>query len=297
MFERLLTQDERLVAKGFPPMSPWWRGTFQNFYTFNRTKGVYRLVARVGRRGGKSSTMVRVACAEVLHGNWQIPPGDVGVWCFFSVKTGEAEARLDTLDEILHALGYREGDDFRASSDRIGRFIRLESRPLMWRAMPANFRTSVGFTSVGGLCDELARWRDEKTGANPAQHVLETWRPSMATQLPYYPKELLTSSPWSTVDAHYAHFELGSGDTQMVCSAPTWDANPTLSKEDCTKLAVKEGTDFDREYGAVPMPFSELSMFDPRSATVTITSCGCSSFDRTRMLRSNPRRCVGSSLR
>ena len=64
--------DADLVVRGFPPTSPWWRSRIERFLR----SGKKRWVLRVGRRGGKSSTLSRLLTAWILWGPWSVPPGD-----------------------------------------------------------------------------------------------------------------------------------------------------------------------------------------------------------------------------
>uniref|UniRef100_A0A6H1ZUC3 Putative terminase n=1 Tax=viral metagenome TaxID=1070528 RepID=A0A6H1ZUC3_9ZZZZ len=267
VFAGLMDQEEALIEAGFPPMSPFWVGALERFYGAAREGSVYRAVARVGRRGGKSSTMVRVAAAEGLYRDWPLTPGDPGVFAFFSTTSGEAESRLDMLSVVLESLGLRDGADYRVSADRKSKYIRLVDRNIWWRALPANFRTAVGFTLIGAVYDELARWRDERNGRNPAKHILQTVNKAMSTMVNHGAHEFYISSPWSELDAHYEAFERGDNSKQVVFYAPTWEANPTLDIPTCERLAeddAEEGelSDFDREYRAIPMKASEETFFD-----------------------------------
>ena len=247
VYEGLLRNDEILVSRHFPPLSPWWKKTLKNFYGQPRQ----RLVARVGRRGGKSSTLCRVIVAELMYGTHHVTPGDVGVFACISVKKAEARERLHTIKSILMALKVdhvHRGDE-----------IRIRNRPLAARVYAASYRTAVGMTCVGIVCDEVARWRDEDTGANPAKEVLASVRPSLATMVNSH--EFLSSSPWSTLDAHYEAYEIGNTAEQLVATAPTWVANPTISQERCEQLEPDEQTR-EREYGAIPMKAGLSSFFD-----------------------------------
>jgi len=97
--------EERLVAAGFPPTSPWWRATIERWYRgTDNAGGVRQLVARVGRRGGKSSTLSRLAVAEALYGHHDVPPGDLGFVAVISTDRKEAARRLRTIKSILDAL-------------------------------------------------------------------------------------------------------------------------------------------------------------------------------------------------
>jgi len=259
MYAKLMEQDEKLVQAGFPPMSPWWKKVLKRFYRAGRDRGVLRLVLRVGRRGGKSSTLCRVAVCEVLHGNHPVPPGDVGVFAFVSVKKPEALERLATVCEILDALG--------VEYTQSGPEVRPEGMRRCFRVYAASYRTSVGFTGIGLVFDEVARWRDDKTGANPATEILRSMRPTIST-MPHA-CEFMSSSPFSTLDAHYDASEQGDTAEQHVAFAPTWVANPTLTKERCQKLEQDEAT-FNREYGAIPMAGGLAMFFDHREIEAAV---------------------------
>ena len=255
VYEQLLEQDARLVAAGFPPLSPWWRGALERCYATSKR----RMVLRVGRRGGKSSSLCRVAVAEVLYGPHSVPPGDLGVFAFVSTKKSEAAERLNTIAQILDALsiGY----------DRAGDTIRPHGLNRAWRVYAANYRTAVGMTLIGLVADEVARWRDDDTGANPATEVLRSMRPAMATQR--HAREFLSSSPFAQLDAHYEAFAAGETAEQSVAAAPSWIANPTITEARCRELEPDEPT-FRREYGAEPMPNSEATFFDGRELDAAV---------------------------
>ena len=238
------------MARGWPALSPWWKEQLRRLYA----SGKRRLVIRAGRRGGKSSTLCRVAVCEALYGQHDIPPGDVGVFAFFSVSMREARERLRTISEILEALD--------VPFERSGDSVRIAGRAVCIRVYPASVRTAVGFTCIGAAFDELARWRDEATGANPATEVLRSVRPAMATQR--QAREFLSSSPWSTLDAHYEAVEAGETDQQGVAVGTSWECNPTLTEAQCREDEPDEAT-FLREYGAQPMAAGAAQMFDVRA--------------------------------
>src|SRR5262245_62080077 len=134
--------DRALVTAGFPATSPWWRAQLERFMHSGRR----RWVLRVGRRGGKSSTLCRLAVAVALWGGWHVPPGDVAVIPFGSVDRDEAAARLRTIAAILHALG--------VAFDERGDEIELRDRRLVFRVVTCSVRGTVGFTSVAVFADE-----------------------------------------------------------------------------------------------------------------------------------------------
>lgn len=257
VFEGLCSIDRELGVEGWPLMSPVWRDTLQTFYA----SGCRRLVVRFGRRGGKSTTLCRVAVAEMLYGDHAVAPGDVGVLMILSVKLSDALERIETIRQILTVLG--------VPHEKRGNHIELRVRGAARRftAMAANFRTVVGGTAIGILGDEMARWRDDRTGANPAAEVMRSIRPSMATMRNAH--EFCSSSAFSTLDYHHELYDAGDTPDQRVACAETWVANPTLSKADTQRLEPDEET-WKREYACVPMGAGELAFFDPREIDAAI---------------------------
>lgn len=233
--------DASLVAAGFEPTSPWWLEQLGRVFNRHQRRALRRWIIRAGRRGGKSSTLCRLAVLVALFGEWSVPPGDTAVIAIVSVKTDEAAARLRTIKTILTALGLR--------FDERGTELELRGeRPVLFKVFPCNV-DSVGFTSVLVIGDEVARWESRDTGANPAREVVGSLAPTMATQRTAF--MVLSSSPWSTDDFHAECFDQGDTATQMVSYAPTWVANPTISEADTHELEPDERV-WAREYAAVP---------------------------------------------
>ena len=247
LFAKLMELDAKLVAKGFPPMSDWWQERLKAFYQ----SGKRRLVLRVGRRGGKSSTLSRLAVVEVLYGTHKVPPGDVGYFAIISTTKEEAGARLVTIRAILDAIG--------VGYSPVDAGLVIHGRNLGFKVYAATIAGVSGFTAVGFLADELAKWRDRETGANPATEVLRSLGPTMATQPSA--KAILSSSPFSTIDAHAEAYDRGDTDGQMVAMAPTWVANPTITEADTKDLEPDEPTRL-REYGAIPLSSGTQYWFD-----------------------------------
>lgn len=248
MLDVLWEMERRLIAKGFPPMSEWWRATLERFYRSGRRQ----LVLRVGRRGGKSSTLCRVAVLEALAGEHAIPPGDVGMFAIVSVSRTEAAQRLRTIRAILDAL---EEPHHPADGG-----IELERRPVVFRVFTASIAGVSGPTCIGTLCDEVAKWHDDDTGANPATEVLASLRPTLLTQP--NAKMFLSSSPFGFLDAHAKAFEEGETDRQLAFHAATWTAHPALTEE-MTRAEEPDPAVWAREYAAIPQEALESSILSP----------------------------------
>lgn len=238
--------DRKLVAAGFPPTSPWWRETFRRWYG----SGKRQVVVRAGRRAGKSSSLSRLGVVEALYGKHQVPPGDTGVVAVISTRREEAAERIGTIKAILDALGvgYRPWGEFG---------VRLLGRRVGFRVYTASIAGVSGFTGVFVICDEVAKWRDNDTGANPATEVLASVRPTMTTQREA--RIVLSSSPMGMLDAHYDAYTEGETDLQVTAYAPTWEANPTVTEAE-TRILEPDEAKWAREYKAVPQAEAESSL-------------------------------------
>lgn len=237
-FDKLLDLDALLVGKGFPGLSPFWRKTLRSFLR----SGKRALVVRAGRRGGKSLVLSKLALACSLFGTWAVSPGEVGTACFISVDRDEAGSRLRTVGAMLDALGekyVRRGDE-----------IELLSRPCVFRVLTATSAGVVGRNVIFAAADEVARWRDSETGANPAREVIASLTPSMLTQASA--RLYLASSPWMAADFHAEKFDQGDDASQMVAFAPTWVAHPGLTEAMCRALEPDPRI-FSREYLGIPV--------------------------------------------
>ena len=236
--KQFFAMDGALVSAGFPATSPWWRGEIERFARSGRR----RWIVRVGRRGGKSTTLARLAVAWAWLGAWHVPPGDVGVVMFVSVNRDESAMRLRTIAALLTALGL----PFDQRNDEVEL---LGERRVLFRTAACTTTSVVGFTSIAVFCDEAARWESRDTASNPAQEVVASLAPTLATQEHGF--MVLCSSPWSTDDFHAQLFDAGDDDHQITSFAETWIANPTISETRTHELEPDLRV-WQREYAAMP---------------------------------------------
>ncbi len=239
--------DRALVAKKWVPISPaWWRILERCYRSKKRN-----MVGRGGRRAGKSSTLIgRVAVFEMLSTKHVVPPGDIGWFIVISADKTQAKNRIKTAHKAL--------DDLDIVHRHTTEEITLGDRAVGMKAIAATLEAVVSDTCIGCLCDEMARWRDKDSGANPAKDILTSLKPSMATMpnaIAWY-----ISAPWSTLDEHHKMYEAGNDETQEVFFGTTWDLNPTITEEDTRKLE-RDKQSRDREYGAIPMSSDETKWF------------------------------------
>ncbi len=238
--------DALLVAHGFPRTSPWWRARIERFFRSGRR----RWILRVGRRGGKSSTICRLAVAWVLWGPWVVPPGDTAIVPIVSVDRSEATGRVRTIEAILSAIGVRH--EVRGSE------VEVPERRAKFAVKTCSTTGTVGFTSVLIIADEQAIWESRDTAANPAREVMASLRPSAATQP--YAFELAVSAPWGLDDLHAELFAQGDNEYQVVDHATTWEANPTITEEHTRELAP-DPKEWSRAYAAIPSESVQADWF------------------------------------
>ncbi len=241
---RLWAMDSVLVASGFHAFSPWWRKDISRFIralaaskTGPGPATLRRWVIRAGRRAGKSSAFCRLAVAWSLWGSWSVPRGDTGVISFVSVSRGEASARIKTIREILTALG----ESFEERGDEL---LLVAARPALFKVFPCNIK-SVGHSSAAIFGDEVAKWESRETLKNPAQEVFSSLMPTLASM--EYGFAVVGSSVWGEDDYHAQLFAQGDSAHQIVSSATTWQANPSLSEADTHALEPDERV-WSREY-------------------------------------------------
>lgn len=237
VFERFLALDAHLVTKGFPPTSPWWRETIRRWLL----AGKRQLVCRVGRRGGKSSTLTRLGVVLALYGEHHVNPGDRATVAFVSVGKDEAKLRIVLIKAVLDALGQpyvpTEGG------------VELKHRPFAFRVFACTVGAVSGFTAVAIVADEVSKWKAADDGANPAKEVLGSIRPTMAT-MPNG-RIILSSSPFGFEDEHATSFDRGETDFQSVAFAESWVANPVLT-EASTRRDEPDERIWAREYACIP---------------------------------------------
>ena len=243
--ECLEAVDRVLRDRGEHGISDWWWAQLREFYGSNR----WRFVGRVGRRGGKSDTWAKVGIAEILTLRFPIPLGDTGIVSIVSVDREEAAKRVDTISSYLTALGIAHKPTsyaivFPADSPYASYAVQVKT---------ASVRGVSGFTSIFSLGDEVDKWKDADTGANPAEEVLSSWTPTLATMMQHGARQALLSSPWMYKGPHSREFDLGTNAEQQAAYAATWTAHPAMTPELCRRLE-RNPVKFRREYEAIPQP-------------------------------------------
>lgn len=163
----VLWQDVKLVAAGFPAMSEWWTFTLRAFYA----SGKRWLVVRVGRGGGKSTTLTRISSAENVFGERDVPPGQRWMWPFISVSTTDANRRIVEIVAILGAINVPTERVTRGNNPTI-ELVDMRGNAIGWVALASTIAGVSGPSTTGATIDEEAKLRDSKKNANPSTEIL-----------------------------------------------------------------------------------------------------------------------------
>lgn len=248
--------DQRLAQAGFPAATPFWDDAVTAWLRSTATW----FVARVGRRGGKGVTACKLATLFAKYCPLVgLPPGERAFIQFLSVDRDEAAGRLRMVEAMLDAEAVRYA--------RRGDEIELLERPVTIRVTTASVRGTVGRTTILAIEDEVARWRDSESGANPASEVHASVGPSMASQP--FARGMVLSAPFAENDFHAQLFDRGNTETQRVFYAPTWIANPTIS-EARTRQLEPDPRVHAREYLA--QPIASITSICGREELASVTS-------------------------
>lgn len=238
-FETLLTMDAKLAASGHHPLLDWWKAELARFYAHPTALAA---VYRVGRGGAKSNTSVKVGCNEILNGRFAIPAGEIHYWAQVSESKEEAKERLRLYESFFEALRV----EFQAAGDS----IIIPSLKRGVRVFACQIGAVSGFRCIGYSADEAAKWENSNHSANPAQEVISSIEAMTITHPGV--RSLIISSPWGIDDYHYDLFEKGDTAEQVVASAPSWVANPSITREQCLIKAKGDEKILIREYEAIP---------------------------------------------
>jgi hypothetical protein len=199
-----------------------------------------------GRRAGKTRVMATVAAWLAAFGNWRkhLAPGEKATVMLVAADRKQGRTAFRYLRSLFRdhpgLATLVENETLEALE--LGNQVVIE-------IATASFRTTRGYSLAAVLADELAFWRSEETGANPADEILAALRPALM------PGGLLlvASSPharrgplWDTYRRHYAQ----DADPIVVWKAPTRVMNATIPQSVIDEAYAEDATRAAAEYGA-----------------------------------------------
>jgi len=281
-FGQLQWIDERCARAGLHPLDAWWAWDLAGFYASGKPEHAGRL----GLRAAKSTSIPRPLCRDALFTERVLDPTVPGVIPIISVDKTEADGRFETIRGTLRACGMapKKPDDSDvpilpdgisgiyetstlASGGGVIYFKDSQGHGLEFRVYAAKVAGVVGYTGVGGFCDEVDLWVDDR-GVNPAERVLDLLGKRFTTQraarlyafsASYYPnsahkrkidegdtmlQHLARLGPIGAARDDEARARLAamlrSTDPRLLAKAdpsspdvPSWVTNPLVTIEDC----------------------------------------------------------------
>lgn len=249
--------DAILTKAGMTPMSPWWRDVFTEWLTSPRPM----LVVRKGRRAGGSTALARFVVVMACFAPFTVVPGEQISLPLVSTRRNEAASRLKWISEALVILGV----PFEQVSDEI-RIKRADGAHISIRVFSANTASMRGATAGGIYVDEAAFLQSDDS-SNPFREILASALPCTLTNK-HVARSIVASSALGTGDHHAELIDRGTDETQLVKVAATWEANDTITQEDCRRLEPNMRV-FNREYASIPSDETG-SAFDPDDIAAAI---------------------------
>ena len=225
-----------LARAGVPPVSPYWDREAERFYLHPTAR---RLVECVGRGGDKSRTSTIMAIAEVLAGEFQIPPGERHAFAHISENRDEAAKTLSVLEQYLRILGI--------AHERTSDTIELTTMPRGFKVLACRVGAVSGWRCIGWTADECAKWSND--GADPTEEVLTSIGAMTVTHA--NARGRMISSPLANFGKFHEVWSAGETESTLTGHAPSWKANPIVT-EAGTRTLEPNLKVWLREYGAIP---------------------------------------------
>jgi hypothetical protein len=204
----LLWQDAKLVAAGWPAMSPWWKWSTDAFLEAH----VRWFVILAGRGMGKSTTLTRLAA---LFATWcprTIPPAQRWVCPFISVRPTDADRRIEEIGGVHHDA---YGLDLKSTTPRGVLTMELEDaagQPIAYNSLASTIGNVKGPSVFAVLFDEEAAMRKE--GANPSGEILASLVATFRARDNIF--GIRCSSAWERSGSHWNAVQAGDSLTNHV---------------------------------------------------------------------------------
>lgn len=235
-FADFIAFDDRLAAKGVPPLSSWWRDEARRYFD----SGVLDWTVCAGRGAAKSTALYKLACCETLVGDFAIPPGERHWASITSRAKDEASKALGILSGWLRLLGVAHAPTNES--------IELSAIPRGIRITAASVGANTGWRSFFDGADELGKWTADGAVAFDAREVMASKRAMTATHA--RARRMVTSTPFLDEGVFYDLVQEGDNDRQVVSGpAATWVAAPHIPEE-LTRRLEPNARIWAREYGA-----------------------------------------------
>lgn len=226
-FGYVLMVDARCIAHGMPAMSPWWRYSVGAFYASGKQWGIFL----VGRGGGKSTTLERVAAAVARYGARKVPPGQTWTWPFISVGPDDANRRISGIAAVFRAAGLAVVGDLNESDGRkikIGEGVRIARAPrgsldledvrgnsIQLGSIAGTVGNVSGPSTIGLTIDEAAKLIDAR-GANPLTEIVASAAQTSRGREGW--RAIMSSSAFDRTGIHFQMIDAPPNDVNFIAT-------------------------------------------------------------------------------
>ena len=232
----------------------------------------------IGRRGGKSLILATIAAYLAAFKDWtpHLTGGETGHIVILAADRRQGKAIFGYLRGML-TIPLLAGLVTRETQET----LEIGSKRIAISIETASFKTIRGRTIVAALCDELAFWAADDSGANPDSEVIAAISPAMLS----IPGAMLfmASSPysrrgvlWETYRKHFGN----DNSATLVWQASTLKMNPKAPQDVIQELYESDPGRAAAEYGAEFR--TDIEAFISREAVDAVTAQGV--FERPPML-------------
>lgn len=222
-FGYFLWVDRACIASGMPAASPWWRYSIGKLYSSGKMWGVFD----VGRGGGKSTTLEKVAGDRSLFAARRVPPGQVWTWPFISVGPDDANRRVDGLAAVFRACGLAIIGEESAEGERQKEGVKITraprgslslvdaaGNPIQLGSIAGTIGNVSGPSTIGMTIDEGAKLHDKTANANPLPEILASGAQTSRGRPGW--QAILSSSSWDRAGTFWQLVEQGDNDSNHV---------------------------------------------------------------------------------
>tara|TARA_E500000178_G_C16981367_1_gene735969 strand:+ start:229 stop:1593 length:1365 start_codon:yes stop_codon:yes gene_type:complete len=216
-----------------------------SFFSGGYTQATWAL----GRRSGKT-LMAAVACVYicfVLEDKFKKRVRKGEKWYVLTVANSQDQSRiaLNNIRQLILDSPFAQ-EIVRETADQLEM-----SNGCVFKAIPTSGRAARGLACCACVFDELAFAVDGDANSG-GKGIYDALSPAVA-QFGGHGKILELSSPWLTDGLFYQHFkEAASGRFPYLqaVNLPTWEMNPTISREFLDMERERDPEKFKVEYGA-----------------------------------------------
>ena len=215
--------DARCIAAGMHATSNWWRYSIGDFYGSGKSFGIFL----VGRGGGKSSTLERIAGADSLFADRKVPPGQTWTWPFISVGPDDANRRISGIAAVYRAAGlaiigeentegskHKEGVKVTRAPRGALELVDMRGNAIQLASIAGTIGNVSGPSTIGMTIDEAAKLHDKTTNANPLTEIIASGAQTSRARRGW--RAIVSSSAWETSGAHYQLIEQGDNESNFI---------------------------------------------------------------------------------